>query len=95
MHTEGKWEFAYYGDPLGPIVFSIDPTDETNGIDICEVMFANNSIKESLANARLICAAPDMYAVLSGLVDSPDDPFVFAELLKDAQQIITALKGEK
>ena len=72
MHTPGPWEFEYDGGPSGPFVFHADPTDPTNGVDICEVRYANESVKESLANARLISAAPELLECLKGLADQID-----------------------
>ncbi len=67
-HTQGSWEFIAE-DGEGVIVFSMDPRDEFNGIDICEMCCTGENNKEVLANARLICAAPEMLDVLNQAVE--------------------------
>lgn len=65
MHTTGEWQFVYeHGQGTGPIIYTVDPINEFNGADICEVLWSNKSTGESLANARLICAAPEMLELL-------------------------------
>lgn len=102
MHTPGPWEFEYDGGPSGPLVFHVDPRDETNGVGICEVSYANNRVKESLANARMICAAPDLLDCLLHLADEIDPERMveqgggdLAFYLKQARALIKTVKGEK
>jgi len=94
MHTQGSWEFIAE-DGHGVFVYAIDPTDESNGQDICEMCCTGENNKEVLANARLICAAPDMLLVLSDLLESRDDPFRMDQLAKDAQRIINNVNGNR
>lgn len=97
MHTPGPWEFECYGGPSGPLIFHVDPRDENNGVDICEISFANGRIKESLANARLICAAPELLRLLEELEQACTDDGVrgMDNLLVKARQIVKQAKGEK
>jgi hypothetical protein len=93
-YTQGSWEFeAHEGGPL--IVYAVDPTDQYNGQDICEMCCNGENSNEVLANARLICAAPDMLLVLSALLDSRDDPFLMDQLANDAQSIINNVNGNR
>lgn len=61
QHTPGPWEAGHYSSVVGlPVVAQPDPTQNT--IIICGV---RGNREEAEANARLIAAAPDLFAALA------------------------------
>ena len=66
-HTPGPWEL---GNPTSQLEFGVYATDKISGI---RYFLANAEghmgYKESLANARLIAAAPELLEALQSLVN--------------------------
>jgi hypothetical protein len=66
MHTPGPWKFDSYGLKTGDARFFIETADNRHGIAgirPTDTASALLSLKEHEANARLIAAAPDLFAV--------------------------------
>ena len=94
-HTPGPWRIqgavTITGQPGGIPRFLVWPAEETETsvAEICEIdcQIEGNytcDIAEAEANARLIAAAPDMYAVCRALVQNQAVP---CESLIDLRQI--------
>lgn len=62
-HTQGPWNVAYYGYTERPVIkHGSQSIADVRG---CEL---DDTTTHSLANARLIAAAPDLLAALRGMV---------------------------
>ena len=63
MHTPGPWKLGQYLGSLRQFVIHMDVGDKGRGSDVAftSAAFGNN---ETIANARLIAAAPDLLEAL-------------------------------
>jgi len=59
--------------------------------DICS--FTNEITEEQRANARLIAAAPDLYALLVECAQADDDQPLHHSLRRDAEDLIAKIEG--
>lgn len=66
-HTQGPWSVAFYGETERPVIKHGDQSiADVRG---CEL---DDSTSHSLANARLIAAAPELLAAAEALVEFAD-----------------------
>lgn len=71
-HSKGEW--VWEEDPTSPGYF---PIKSEHGTNICMMQERNSDMgmradperTETIANARLVCAAPKMLAALEGMLD--------------------------
>ena len=92
-HTPGPWEL---GEPTSQLEFGVYATDKISGI---KYFLANAEghmrYKESLANARLIAAAPELLEALQAFVKYADDVNDDSPELDRARSAIAKATGQQ
>ncbi len=62
--TQGEWKHCIFGGECGyPLVF-----EKKTGLRVASIFIQNGDTENGIANAALIAAAPEMYALLSIMV---------------------------
>lgn len=93
-HTPGPWQY----DEVEGFVFAVSDGGLADR-DICEVSEIDGSAEDfaAVANARLICAAPDLLVVLGALADRIEMcwPGANGELVLAARAAIAKARGGK
>lgn len=93
--TLGPWIAAgsSFGEPKMKYASCVVPESVDDGIDICEMPFDHYD-PEQEANASLIAAAPDLYAVLDQIATDIEAQGVLIEWHQAALNVLAKARGE-
>ncbi len=85
-HTPGPWSIG----PSGKMIISGPRTDFAHGQVIASISAGPG--KNTVANARLIAAAPDMLALLHRICDEVETPKQLVNAITDAEALIATIE---
>ena len=94
--TSGTWSVGINGK-YGPYVYADDGNAIIAVIRSCGHISESNA-KDAVrrANARLIAAAPEMYELLKGIIQSTADcPMESAGFFREARELLARIDGEE
>lgn len=97
LHTSGPWRLIRVNKKDGE--YRIEAESQSNPAIVCEVAgglgFNGDCCYQSDANARLICAAPDLLSALRSIVIASDNHNAeqLAECVNHASSLISRVEG--